>query len=237
MVTGPGIPPTPGEHLDDAQGRYIGHDALPALIDRSDPTRFVILWDEIPAPDFRAEAREQARQAAAGMRDGTPAPGAPAPQVYVYGDPDGPPVPDWARRTVEDLLTGQVPGTPGTSAATSHVDLPPLVLDLTAGHLSAADADRLAATGEPATAMLTAIAEVTVPAGALPGPTASLCDLTLQVSRRNGDVYTARTRLGFRDAHRRATVAVIGSVLPVRVDPADPSRVCVDVAAFDRDHH
>ena len=232
VVTGPGIPPTPGEHPDDHRGRGIGHDVLPVLVDRTDPTRFVIRWDELPVPDFRAQAREQARQAADGMRQGVgPAPGR---QAYVYGD--GAPVPDWARRTVEDVLAGRVPGAAGVPVGVDQVEGPPLVLDLTAGHLSAVDADRLTATGEAATAVLTAISEVAVPAGALPGPTASLCDLTLQVSRSDGQVYTVNTRLGFRDAHRRATVAVIGSVLPVRVDPADSARVAIDVAAFDRDH-
>jgi hypothetical protein len=228
VLTGPGIAPTPGEHVDNGHGRRIGHDVLPALIDRTDPTRFVILWDEVPVPDFRADAREQARQAAAQMQQGGTA--APAPEVYVYGDPDSGPVPEWARQVLEDVATGRLPGQHGSPGA---VDGPPLVLDLTAGHLSAADADRLSATGEAATAVLTEVVDVAVPAAVLPGPTASLCDLTLQVSRRDGTTYTAGTRLGFRDAHRRATVAVLGSVLPVRVDPADPSRVAVDVTAFD----
>ena len=233
VVTGPGVPPTPGEHPDDRRGRRIGHDVLPALVDRADPTRFVILWDEIPVPDFRADAREQARRAADGMRQGVGP--IPEPQVYVYGGPDGAPVPDWARKTVEDLLSGRTAGVTATPG-TGPVDGPPLALDLTAGHLSAAAADQLIATGEPATAVLIAVADVAVPAAALPGPTASLCDLTLQVSRRDGQVYTVHTRLGFRDAGRRAAVAVIGTVLPVRVDRADPNRVAVDVPAFDRDH-
>lgn len=233
VVTGPGIPPTPAEHPDDRHGRRIGHDVLPALVDRTDPTRFVVLWEEIAVPDFRAEAREQARQAADAMQQGVGP--VPEPQVYVYGGPDGPPVPDWARKTVEDLLAGRSAGLTATPGA-GPVDGPPLVLDLTAGHLSAADADRLTATGEPATAVLTAVAEVAVQAAALPGPTASLCDLTLQVSRRDGQVYTAHTRLGFRNAERRSAVAVIGAVLPVRVDRADLTRVAVDVPAFDRDH-
>jgi hypothetical protein len=168
VVTGPGIPPTAGEHPDDRRGRRIGRDVLPALVDRTDPTRFVILWDEIPVPDFRADAREQARQAAAGMQPGAAsAPATPAPQVYVYGDPDGAPVPDWARQTVEDLLTGRTAGPTVTPPGAGPVAGPPLVLDLTAGHLSAADADRLTATGEPATAVLTAVSEVAVPAAAL----------------------------------------------------------------------
>src|SRR5262245_14138815 len=57
VVTGPGIPPTPAEHLrNDFSGREFERDALPALIDRADPTRMVILWDEIPKPDPRQQA-------------------------------------------------------------------------------------------------------------------------------------------------------------------------------------
>ena len=119
------------------------------------------------------------------------------------------------------------------------VDGPPLVLDLTAGHLPAADADRPCATGQPATAVLTQVTDVAVPEVALPGPTASLCDLTLQVSRRDGQVYTARTRLGFRDAHRRALIAVPERSCPYgsapRTPPASPSTSPPSIeAAVDR---
>ena len=64
VVTGPGVAPTPGEHLTDTAGRWVGHDVLPVTVDRSDPTQFVVLWDEIPRPDWRADARRQAADAA-----------------------------------------------------------------------------------------------------------------------------------------------------------------------------
>jgi hypothetical protein len=215
VVTGPGIPPTPAEHpRNDFSGRD-ETQPLPALIDRADPTRVVILWDEIPKPDPRQQALQDAATVAAQMSDaGQPAPGSayPAPQVYVYD------------------TTNSQPSGPVT------VQAPDQVIDLTAEHLSAADAARLAATGEQATAVLVAIKDVAVPQAALPGPTASLCDLTLRVTRSSGSSYDAQTRLGFRDASRRAAVAVIGSVLPVRIDPADPARVAIDVAAFDTQH-
>lgn len=68
VVSGEGIPPTPAEHLrNDLSGREFDSDTLPALIDRADPTRFVILWDELPKPDPRQQALQEAARAAEQM--------------------------------------------------------------------------------------------------------------------------------------------------------------------------
>src|SRR5207244_2018194 len=63
VVTGPGLPPTAGEHLDDKSGRWFDDYVLPVTVDRSDPTQFVILCDEVAKPDHRADARQQAAHA------------------------------------------------------------------------------------------------------------------------------------------------------------------------------
>jgi hypothetical protein len=69
VVTGPGIPPTAGEHLDDHSGRRFHGDELPVIVDRSDPARFVIVWDEVAAkPDHRAVAGQQAARVADAQR-------------------------------------------------------------------------------------------------------------------------------------------------------------------------
>ncbi len=201
VVTGPGVAPTPGEHLTDTDGRWVGRDVLPVMVDRADPARFVVLWDEVPKPDWRADARRQAADAAQRMSAGAAGPRA--------------------------ATSAQVPVV---------IDAGTYVVDLTAGHLSAGEAERLCASGEPATAVLISLTDVPVPQAALPGPTASLCDLTLEVTRANGSAYRARTRLGFRDAQRRAALTGSGLRLPVRVDPADQARVAVDVRAFDAQH-
>ena len=73
VVTGHGIPPTAGEHLTDTAARWVGHDLLPVMVDRSDPARFVILWDEVPKPDFRADARREAARAAEQAKSSAPA--------------------------------------------------------------------------------------------------------------------------------------------------------------------
>ncbi len=245
VVTAPGIGPAAGEALNDLKHPHgvstLGRSVLPVLVDRADPARFVILWQEVGLRDYRAEAREQAQQAAARVQaGGAAAPPGPTPQVYVYDDTAGP-APDWARQMVDELRTSGIPGLgealsgalPGQRFT---VDGPAQVIDLTAGHLTAAEAARLTIAGEPATAVVTGIADVPAPQAALPSPTASLCDLTLQVRRSDGRSYTACTRLGFRDARRRAAIAVIGRELPVRVDTHDGTRVAVDVAAFDAQH-
>jgi hypothetical protein len=188
----------------------------------------VILWDEVAKPDWRVDARNEAQQAAARMRaEGT---SRPTPEVHVYDDTSGEPVPEWAKSIIDDVLTNGVP----SSGARVRFEASPQIIDLTAGHLSSAEAADLTTRGEPATAVLVAIADVDVPQLALPGPTASLADLTLQVTRQDGRTYAARTRLGFRTAERRALIGTVGSVLPVRVDSADPNRVAVDVPAIDR---
>lgn len=231
VVTVPGMPPTPGEHLSDMAGRWAGRDVLPVMADRTDPARFVILWDEVPKSDWRTDARRQAAQEAEQMRSAAPAGAAAQAAGPVL---DSTQVPDWAREMLTSL-GGQMP--PGTVAGYPvTINAGTEIIDLNAGHLSAADAEWLSAAGEPATAVLTGIAEVPLPQAALPGPTASLCDLTLEVTRRDGHAYHARTRVGFRDAQRRAAITVPGIVLPVRIDSADPSRVAIDISAFDAQH-
>jgi hypothetical protein len=243
VVTGPGIATTAGEHLGDTDGRWVGRDVLPALIDRDDPSKFIVLWAEIPKPDFRAQARQQAQQAADAIRAGKTSRTSSAPhpdsQVFIAGQNPDEPTPAWATDMIADLTRQGL--LPPDSAAGDHarpgtVHLPDQVLDLTAGRVSAAEAAQLIATGRLASAVLLTVADVPVPQAALPGPTASLCDLTLRLTRSDGSSYDATTRLGFRDAQRRAQIAVIGATLPVRVDPANETRVVVDSVTYDIQH-
>ncbi|MGD0602915.1 MAG: hypothetical protein ABSA53_04850 [Streptosporangiaceae bacterium] len=47
VITAPGIPDTPVEHKVDDHGRWTGIQEVPVLVDRADPAKFVILWDEV----------------------------------------------------------------------------------------------------------------------------------------------------------------------------------------------
>jgi hypothetical protein len=47
FITAPGIPDTPVEHKVDDHDRWTGVQEVPVLVDRADPSKFVILWDEV----------------------------------------------------------------------------------------------------------------------------------------------------------------------------------------------
>lgn len=239
VITAPGLAAVPAECPADRHGRWVGTEVYPVLVDRAEPTRFVVLWDEIARPDWQADARQRAQDAADRMNADGPAQPPPRISVQVQGMDPNAPVPDWARELAEQALTnltGAANTDPAAPTLTVDGELPPMVLNVGGGHPSAAEADRLIRTGEPATATVTAITPVDLPQALLPGPDASLVDLSLRVIRRDGSSYPATTRQGFRSAARRAQLAVPGAVLPVRLDPADPARVVIDVPAFDADH-
>jgi hypothetical protein len=53
-------------------------------------------------------------------------------------------------------------------------------------------------------------------------------DVTLEVRRADGSIYTAHTTLSVPSPERRAAVATPGTQLSVRIDPNDPARVEID---------
>ena len=216
VVTGPGVGPAPAEALNDLKrGRAIGRDVLPVLVDRADPSTMLVLWDELPPFDGRAEARRAAEQAARTMRD--PAAAADGPQ------PDaGAATPDWAQALVADLAGRGL--LPGLAASDGHVT----------GVTASVEFDSGSSGWRSGTAVLRGVAEVPLPPESLPEPTASMCVLTLDVRPLDGPPYAVRVRQGFRNAQRRAAIAVIGATLPVLIDPLDPRHVVLDVRAIDR---
>jgi hypothetical protein len=62
------------------------------------------------------------------------------------------------------------------------------------------------------------------------GPGSSLVELTLDVTRADGSRYSTTTRMGFSTPARRAAVTTIGTRLPIKVSPANPNLVTIDVA-------
>jgi len=80
--------------------------------------------------------------------------------------------------------------------------------------------------GEPASAIVLAAQDVAPgPGFAAPG---AAVDLTLEVRRADGSVYTAHTTLSVPTPERRAAVATPGARLSVLIDPNDPARVEID---------
>ena len=137
-----------------------------------------------------------------------------------------------------DGIAAQVAAALGTPISVD-VDTGGVTRTITVGggsHLSSAEAAQLLATGTPATALITAAVQVQVPQAMMPGPEATLWDLSLEVQRGDGTTYAATTRSGYRSEARRAVLGAIGLTIPVRVDPSDESRVAVDGDTYDRDH-
>jgi len=80
--------------------------------------------------------------------------------------------------------------------------------------------------GELASAIVLAAQDVApMPGFAAPG---AEVDLTLEVRRADGSVYTAHTRLSVTTPERRAAVATPGTRLSVLIDPNDPAKVEID---------
>lgn len=90
------------------------------------------------------------------------------------------------------------------------------------------EAGQLLDSGEAATATVTGIDFLLVPAPVLPGPEASIANVALKVQRADGSTHQALARFGFRTLARRAQAGFIGASVPVRIDAGDPSRVALD---------
>jgi hypothetical protein len=64
IISAPGIPDTPVEHKSDDQDSWAGVREVPVLVDRADPSRFLILWDEAQPISFRDQEPQAAPQEA-----------------------------------------------------------------------------------------------------------------------------------------------------------------------------
>ena len=78
VIIAPGVPATVAEHRFDSRGRWTNAKELPVLVDRSDPTRFAILWDEVPATSWADQERHHAQEEADRINSGQPTGSAPA---------------------------------------------------------------------------------------------------------------------------------------------------------------
>jgi hypothetical protein len=85
VLTAPGVEATAIETRKRVPGKKHPYSGmiLPATIDRSDPERFEIDWDQVPTHDERA--RQQTEAAAEAMRDGTGTPGVPLEAQGIVG--------------------------------------------------------------------------------------------------------------------------------------------------------
>ena len=309
VITSPGIRPTRVEHKIDERGRVTNGQDLPVLVDRADPSRFVILWDEAgnaagappsfqygsgadvffgpegqpyPAalpPDTAARVEAALEQAfsqrgrqmppgmaarveqaldralgqaglqgegiseaisqALGRAAGQPysAPGGP-PYRQGSAQPFGPTAgPSYGQGGAQPFdptagpSYGQGGAQPYGQEATgfpqvSWTDQEASGASPQGGFSPAQPAHFPAGGGEPASAIVLAAQD------AAPGPgfaaAGGAVDLTLEVRRADGSVYTARTTLSVPTPEARAAVATPGARLSVLIDPNNPARVQVD---------
>jgi hypothetical protein len=82
---------------------------------------------------------------------------------------------------------------------------------------------------EVATATVRTCHTAKVPAFAVRQAPGGIVDLTLDVRLANGYEYGTKTRVAFSTPERRAKASEKGTELPIRVDPADPNRVVIDI--------
>lgn len=72
VVTADGVPATPVDHEADWNGKWVGHDELPVILDRANPSNFRILWREVEPRDWKSEARQKAARLAEKASQGEP---------------------------------------------------------------------------------------------------------------------------------------------------------------------
>ena len=278
VITAPGIPATPAEHKTDSRGRWAGANELPVLVDRADPSRFAILWDEVKPVSWKDQERQAAQAEAdringrtAGAPDAEGASGGPgvagvpgtaggpgvaggpgaggfpgsspfqftvSPGVTVSPEvafddvvtigPDGQPAslslpPEVAAQMGEQVgeairkaLGGLASGTGGDSAAAPY------------GGFDPAEAVRAMASrsGEQATAVVLAVEDK--PTSGFLTPPGGAADLTLEITRADGSVYTTHTVIMFSTPQRRAAIAAVGKRLGVFIAPNNPAKIAID---------
>jgi hypothetical protein len=87
-------------------------------------------------------------------------------------------------------------------------------------------------TGEAAQGEVTAVRTLQFPPQMLPSPQASMAWLTLMVTPERAEPYEVTIRFGFRSPERFTELATVGTKLPLRLDPAGPLKVTIDLPAL-----
>jgi hypothetical protein len=224
VVTAPGVGPAVVEHLCTAPTKKWPSPgmSLPVTVDRADPTRLRINWDDMLTGRQQGEQQAQllasrlAAATGAGAGAGADSTGNPLfDQIMQLARQNGANV---SVNTVQTVLGDPGRAAPGTQGG-----------GLTPEESIAAVRDGGASLGlHQATARVLAVYEVPVPPG-MPGALpAGLVDLTLDVTTVDGHHFSTQLRMGFSTPDKRATVAAVGTVLPVLADPDRRDRIVVD---------
>lgn len=189
---------------------------LPVTADPASPLDFVVFWGEAPddaSPPLLVPARS-------GLSGWDPGPGGAHAQAlagwlaaagFTAGDFGGP--------VLDTVAPGMTALLDAASARYASV-------------IRGQEALALMRTGEPAQGQVTAVRALQFPPQMLPGPQACMAWLTLMVTPHGGEPYEVTIRFGFRSPERFTTLAAVGRELPLRVDPADPRKVTIDLPAL-----
>lgn len=245
IITAPGIPDTPVEHKSDDQDSWAGVREVPVLVDRADPSRFLILWDEAQPISWRDPEIQPAQPETDRTARGQYGPRTSVTSTVMTIGPDGQPAsgpmsPETAAQVQEALgnVFGQATGQDlGETDGRGFAQVDPRAFGQPTGWQQdewQQDAPRQNAPQQDAwhqdawhqaTAMVLAARDV-------PGTVPGTVDLTLEVTRADGSTYTAATRLSFATQERRAAVAIYGTMLRVRIDPNVPARIEIDPSSL-----
>lgn len=238
VVSGPGLEPTPVEHTIDIPSHklpIVGQD-LPVTVDRTDTRRLRVEWQDVPTD--KELAFERAEQLAQQMRDGT------APDANPGSDFDALHeriLGSLATGRAGDKLAGEITAAmrdafgPGAqvSGAGFGSGFAGFGNGFDAGAMFAmagANAGTVPARHtEAASAIVVEVDDIPVPPfAARLQPDLSMADVTLEVTREDGETYRTSARISFSSPERRARVAEVGARVPVRIDPDDPRRLRID---------
>jgi hypothetical protein len=231
VLSAPGLNPLPAEFHGKAPHakRPIVGDVLPVVVDRADPSQFRIEWDQMPTAAERVEVGSAVTHERASTAPVNP--GFDTNNITVTGGDLSSLSPE-AQQQVQSLLgnLGQVlqQGLAGGNADTV-VEQPQVTVDGEPGTVHPPHAHTPAPGWDQATATVLTCHNAKVPAIAVNQAPGGIVDLTLDVLLADGYEYSTKTRVAFSTLERHAKATEKGTELPVRVDPADPNRVVIDI--------
>jgi hypothetical protein len=189
---------------------------LPVTADPANPLSFEVTWGETPD-------------------DGSPPPVVPVRSGLSGWDP-GPggaharALADWL--AAAGFTAGDFGGPVLDKAAPGMTALLDAASAQYASVIRGQDALALMGTGDPAQGEVTAVRTLHFPPQMLPSPQASTAWLTMMVTPERGEPYEVTIRFGFRSPERFTELATVGTKLPLRVNPADPPKVTIDLPAL-----
>jgi hypothetical protein len=227
VITADGIPATPAEVRADLEGRWVGNNELPAVVDTADPSSFVILWEQVDSISWQTQEMEAAQRLADQLNAGpwrAPGAAAPFPPAGVPGAGFGGGFDFVSSVTIgPDGQPSAVPMPPEAAAQLAQA-----LRQAFAGFTPAEAAQMVSSqAGERGTAVVLGAWDVPAQPG-LPEPPGGRSDILLEVTRADGGTYQTRTVIAFATPERKAAIAAVGARHGVWIDPDNPAWVAID---------